>query len=300
MNEETGKRMRVTNVVIATNVLLIAVKIAVTLLTGSIAVLATLVDSLFDMLGALFAWFGVRAAAKPADADHLYGHKKIENLSSLAQVTLIAIVAIGIIAEAGRRYAAGTAIDVAPLDLDLILFTVLVDVALAAYLRKKSRELHSSAIEASAGNYYSDIFQNSAALAGLALAEFGFFWADPLAAVLLSLLMLRVAYSIGRHSADELIDVSPPPAKLAEIQETVLHSPGVKGFHKLRARQLEGKVFLDVDVQLDDELPLAKAHALTHEIKKRLRKLGVVEAVIHLEPLDAHEPEGARRRRLGR
>ncbi len=298
MNNETNKRMRVTNVVIGANVLLITVKIAVTLLTGSVAVLATLIDSLFDMLGAVFAWLGVREAAKPADADHLYGHQKIENLSSLGQVALIAIVAVAIIYEATRRFSVGTKIEVAPIDLGLVLFTVLVDIALAAYLRKKSREMHSAAIEASAGNYYSDIFQNAAALAGLTLAQFGFFWADPLAAVVLSLLMLRVVYRVGRHSADELIDVSPPAEKIAEIQEAILRSRGVKGFHKLRARQLEDKIFLDVDVQMDDDLPLKKAHALTHEIKRRLKGAGVVEAVIHLEPLEAHD--GYPKRRLGR
>ena len=290
--------MRVTNVVIAANVLLIIVKLAVTLLTGSVAVLATLIDSLFDMLGAVFAWLGVREAAKPADAGHLYGHQKIENLSSLAQVALIAVVAVAIIYEAARRFAIGKKIEVAPIDLGLILFTVLVDIALAAYLRRKSRELHSSAIEASAGNYYSDIFQNSAALVGLALAEFGFFWGDPLAAVVLSLLMLRVVYRVGRHSADELIDVSPPAAKIAEIQEAILRSRGVKGFHKLRARQLEDKVFLDVDVQMEDDLPLKKAHALTHEIKRRLKKIGVVEAVIHVEPTE--DCADAKTRKFGR
>jgi ferrous-iron efflux pump FieF len=296
-----GKRMQVTNVVVATNALLIAVKVIVAVLTGSVAILATLIDSVFDLVGSLFAWLGVREAAKPADAEHLYGHKKIENLSGLAQVALIAIVALGIIAEAVRRIFANSKIDVNSLDLALMLFAVLVDVALAAYLRKKSEELKSAAIKASAGNYQSDVIQNSAALIGLALAGAGFAWADPIAAVLLSLLMLRVAYRIGRHSANELIDVSPPRAKLADIQETILHSPNVRGFHKLRARQLEGKIFLDVDVQLDDELPLHKAHALTHEIKKRLHKIGVVEAVIHLEPFEAHETaEPKRKRRIGR
>ena len=291
--------MRVTNVVIATNVLLIAVKIAVALLTGSIAVLATLVDSLFDLLGALFAWFGVRAAAKPADSDHLYGHKKIENLASLAQVTLIALAAFGIIAEAGRRFATGVAIEVAPLDLLLILFAVGVDVALAAYLRKKNRELHSSAIEAAAGNYYSDVFQNSAALIGLGLASAGFVWADPVAAVLLSLLMLRVAYRVGRHSANELLDPSPEPAKIADIQEAILHSPGVNGFHKLRAKKHEEDVFIDVDVQMNGALSLQKAHAFTHGIKARLAKLGVKEAVIHLEPPESPPTRKKRRNKLG-
>ncbi|MEM0475227.1 MAG: cation diffusion facilitator family transporter [Candidatus Norongarragalinales archaeon] len=296
-SKKAVKRMHVTTAVIGANVLLIAVKVAVAILTGSVAVLATLIDSIFDLLGASFAWLGVREAAKPADAKHLYGHEKIENLSSLAQSTLIAIAAFGVTAEAIRRLFAGVKIDVSTLDLALMFFTVVVDIALAVYLRRKSRELHSAAIEASAGNYYSDILQNTAALLGLTLAGLGFAWADPIAAIVLSLLMLRVAYRIGKKSANELIDASPSRAKLAAIQEAILRSPNVRGFHKLRARQLEGKIFLDVDVQLDDEISLREAHALTHEIKKRLRKLGVAEAVIHIEPLEAHEKT---RLRVGR
>ncbi|MFH0973867.1 MAG: cation diffusion facilitator family transporter [Candidatus Micrarchaeota archaeon] len=289
--ENASKKLKAARVVIATNVLLIAAKAAVAFLTGSIAVIAILLDSIFDLLGSLFAYLGVKEAAKPPDADHLYGHAKLENLSSLAQIALIAIVAFGIILEAARRFALQQKIAVNSLDLTIIFVTIIIDVGLALYLRRKSRELHSVALEASAGNYFSDIFQNAVALAGLFFVGFGLFWADPLAAVVLALLMLRVVYRVGWRSANELIDVSPPKETLEAIKSVIRGEKYVKSFHKLRARQQENKIFLDVDIQLNPKLPLERAHYLAHKLKRKLASEArgasqIADAVIHIEPFE--------------
>ena len=295
-----AKKMSAARVVIATNIALIIAKASVAFLTGSIAVLAILLDSVFDLLGSFLAYLGVKEAAKPPDADHLYGHAKLENLSSLAQIALIAIVALGIVLEAVRRFVSQQKIEVNALDLGIIFVTIVIDVGLALYLRRKSRELHSVALEASAGNYFSDIFQNAVALAGLFFVGVGLFWADPLAAVVLSLLMLRVVYRVGLRSMNELIDVSPPKETLDAIRKTIRGEKYVKSFHKLRAREQENKIFLDVEIQMNPKLSLERAHYLAHKLKRKLGKIAseargasgasaVSDAVIHIEPFEKTE-----------
>ena len=139
-----------TKVIVAANVFLIGSKLAVALLTGSIGVIAVLVDSCFDMIGAGLAYFGIKKGSEPADSDHHFGHRKYESLASIGQLALIAITALLIVAEAGRRLYYGVKLEVTSIDLVLMFITVLVDIALVSYL-KKYADSKSPAIAAAIG-----------------------------------------------------------------------------------------------------------------------------------------------------
>lgn len=289
--EKTPEKLRVTRLVIAVNIFLILAKAVVVVLTGSLAVLASLADSVFDLLGSFFAWLGVREASKPSDEDHPYGHRKMENISSLAQLLLIAATALFIINEAMNRLNSPVKMEVGAVSLGVIAFNVIVNIALAYYLGKKSRETKSIAIEASAGNYMSDIFQNSLALVGLYSVSTGHAWADPVAALLISFLMLRVVYKIGVKTISDLLDKSPPKGKIQAIENAIGNVKGVKSFHKLRAREVNGNIYLDVEVQMKPDISLKQAHALAHKVKNEIIQEvpDVIDAVIHVEPYEANK-----------
>jgi len=274
--------------IIAANVFLIGSKLAVALLTGSLAVLAVLLDSIFDMMGGIFAYFGIRKAHEPPDDSHHYGHLKFNSLASIAQLALIFITALIILYEAVRRFGAPAPLMVTPFDLGLMGITIVIDIFMASYLTRKARKYSSTALEASAGNYTSDIFQNSAVLVGLFGMSNGFLLADPIAATLVALLMLRVVFNVGRKSVIELTDAGPSPATIAKIERLIRAHKGVKSFHKLRARCFSGHSYIDVHVQMNPTLSLAKAHAIAETLKQKIfREIpDVKEVLIHEEPAE--------------
>ncbi|MFA6035809.1 MAG: cation diffusion facilitator family transporter [Candidatus Micrarchaeia archaeon] len=278
----------VAKLIIAANIFLIGSKLAVVLLTGSLGVIAVLLDSCFDFAGGIFAYFGIRKAREPPDDSHHYGHLKFNSLASLAQLSLIFITALFILYAAMGRFASPVPLTVTPFDLGLMGITIVVDILMATYLTRKAAQYSSMALEASAGNYTSDIFQNSAVLVGLFGMSTGFLLADPIAATLVALLMLRVVFNVGRKSVLELTDAGPSPATIAKIERLILSHKGVKSFHKLRARTFSGHIYIDVHVQMNPKLSLAKAHAIAETLKQKIfRELPEVkEVLIHEEPVE--------------
>ncbi len=274
------------------NIGLISMKLAVAVLTGSLAVIASLVDSFFDLVGTAFAYFGITRAAKPADTEHLYGHGKMEGLSGLAQSSLIAITAFILIYESVRRIFSPVQLQVSAFDLAAMLVSIAVAFRMAQYLAGKSEQTKSLALSASAANYSADVLQNIAVLSGLALVQLGMPWADPIAAIALSAIMLRVAFSAGKESANELLDVSPGKEAMLGIVRTIREVNGVKSFHHLRARVVDGKIHVDAHLQLDPKIPLKRAHEISHKVHEKIlaRVKGTKEVLIHIEPEGDVEP----------
>ncbi|MCX8195089.1 MAG: cation diffusion facilitator family transporter [Candidatus Micrarchaeota archaeon] len=277
--------LRATQLVVFANIFLIAVKLAVAIITGSIAVVAVLADSIFDFAGSLFAYFGVRKGREPPDTDHHYGHRKYESLSSLAQLLLISVVALLILVEAVRRVIAPVPLKIGYAELAMMAVTLVVDVLIVFYLRNYA-DAKSTAIQASIGNYTSDILQNSLVVVGLFSAMSGLYIADPIAAVVVSALMLRVVWNVGSNTLGELTDQSPSQSRLDKYASAVLSVQGVRSFHKLRARSVGGEVKVDLHIQLDRQMPLSRSHAVSEKVKQLLLKKfpEVKEVLIHTEP----------------
>ncbi|MFA6490050.1 MAG: cation diffusion facilitator family transporter [Candidatus Micrarchaeia archaeon] len=282
---EEHVNVKATRIVVAANLTLIAVKLAVVLLTGSLGVFAVLVDSCFDLAGSIIAYLGVKKGGEPADLNYHFGYKKYETLSSLAQLALIGMTAVLIINEGAHRLVFPKALQIGTADLALMLFTVVVDVALVFYLRRRA-DGRSPAIQASMGNYASDIMQNSMVFVGLAAAGMGIYIADPIAALLVAMLMLRVVWSVGSSVFHELTDASPPKEKLEAYGKVIMSVKGVKTFHRFRARSVSGYVMVDMHLQLDPKMTLEKSHALGHEVKGRLMEKfpEITDVLTHIEP----------------
>lgn len=286
MIEEKEKKLTAASYIIYTNIFLILLKLLVSFLTGSLALLSVFADSFFDFIGSILAYFGIRKASQPADESHLYGHAKFENIASLAQTFLISIVAVLIVIEAIKRIFNPIPLTETFFGILAMIINIFVDFLLSSYLIKKSVETRSQALAASAVNYRMDLFQNSAVLAGLFFASFGFYLADPLLAIFVALLMFRASFKIGKESVSALSDGSPSKKILDKIEKTIVSFKGVKSFHKLRARYFGRDIHVDVHIQLDPMLSLKKAHSISHSLKKEILKKvpEVGEVNIHFEP----------------
>ncbi|HYY46955.1 MAG TPA: cation diffusion facilitator family transporter [Candidatus Angelobacter sp.] len=272
------------------NLVLIAGKLAVGLLTGSVAILADAAHSFLDLSASIFAFAGIRAAAKPADEDHAWGHAKAENISSLIQMFLLGATCIAIVIESVRRLLIAPSVRVAWYSFGVVLAAIIIDIMVSRYLQGVSRAHGgSAALEADALHFASDLWASVAVLIGLTLvAVFGLQIADPLAGIAVAIIIGTTAIEQGRRTTQVLLDAMPDRDTLAAIERILESDPRLHGYHALRARQAGKHVMLDVSVHVDGALSLAQAHEVGHAVSERIRKeLPIVtDAVVHVEPVD--------------
>ena len=272
------------------NLLLIAGKLTVGLLTGSVAILADAAHSFLDLSASIFAFAGIRAAAKPADEDHAWGHAKAENISSLIQMFLLGATCIAIVIESVRRLVVAAPLRVAWYSFAVVGAAVVIDIVVSRYLQRVSRDHGgSAALEADALHFASDLWASIAVLIGITVvAVFGFNIADPLAGIAVAVIIGTTAIEQGRRTTQVLLDAMPDRDTLTAIQRILESDPRLHGYHALRARQAGQHVLLDVSVHVDGALSLAQAHDVGHAISQRIQQeLPIVtDAVVHVEPVD--------------
>ena len=272
------------------NLVLIAGKLLVGLLTGSVAILADAAHSFLDLSASIFAFAGIRAAAKPADEDHAFGHAKAENVSSLIQMFLLGATCIAIVIESVRRLVVASSVRVAWYSFAVVLAAIIIDIFISRYLQGVSRAHGgSAALEADALHFSSDLWASLAVLVGLSLvAVFGLRIADPLAGIAVAIIIGTTAIEQGRRTTQVLLDAMPDRTTLAAIERILESDPRLHGYHALRARQAGKHVLLDVSVHVDGGLSLAQAHEVGHGVSERILKEVpiVTDAVVHVEPVD--------------
>src|SRR2546421_1508554 len=272
------------------NALLITAKLIVGLLSGSVAILADAAHSFLDLSASVFAYLGIRAALKPPDEEHAFGHGKAENVSSLVQMFLLGATCIAIVIESVRRLVVVSSVRVAWYSFAVVMGAVVIDIVVSRYLSRVSRAHGgSAALEADALHFSSDLWASLAVLGGISLvAGLGLQAADPLAGILVAIIIGSTAVSAGRQTAQGLLDAMPDASTVRAIERILASDPQLHGYHALRARQSGKHVLLDVAVHVDGNLTLAQAHEVGHSVSERIRReLPVVsDAVIHVEPAD--------------
>jgi cation diffusion facilitator family transporter len=275
---------------VGVNLVLIGGKLLVGLLTGSVAILADAAHSFLDLSASVFAYAGIRAAAKPADEDHAFGHAKAENVSSLIQMFLLGATCIAIIIESVRRIVVQAPVRVAWYSFTVVLAAIVIDIVVSRYLQRVAREHGGSvALEADALHFSSDLWASIAVLIGLTvIALFGWRVADPLAGVAVAAIIGTTAIEQGRRTTQVLLDAMPDRKTLDAIEQILKSDPRLHGYHALRARQAGKQVLLDVAVHVDGDLTLARAHEVGHAISERIKREvpAVTDAVVHVEPVD--------------
>ena len=272
------------------NALLITAKLIVGLLSGSVAILADAAHSFLDLSASVFAYVGIRAALKPPDEEHAFGHGKAENVSSLVQMFLLGATCIAIVIESVRRLVVVSSVRVAWYSFAVVMGAVVIDIVVSRYLSRVSRAHGgSAALEADALHFSSDLWASLAVLGGISLvAGLHLQAADPLAGILVAIIIGSTAVSAGRQTAQVLLDAMPDASTVRAIERILASDTQLHGYHALRARQSGKHVLLDVAVHVDGNLTLAQAHEVGHAVSERIRReLPVVsDAVIHVEPAD--------------
>jgi cation diffusion facilitator family transporter len=273
---------------IASNSILIALKVAAGAITGSIAILTEAVHSAIDLVASLVAFFSVRRADVPADADHPYGHEKVENLASAIEGALILLGAWVIIFEATRRLVVGGEVETLGVGIAVVGFSALANYGLSAYLFRRARALESPALAGDAAHLRTDAHTSVGVLAGLALVEItGVVAFDSIVALLVAVAIVVAGVRILTRSSRVLVDEAPPPEELDRIEAAIAAArpPEVVGYHKLRARRAGARRHIDFHVQFRSGTTLERAHELAHELRGAIEsEIPNSDVLIHVEP----------------
>ena len=252
-------------------VAIVAGKLIVGLLTGSLGIISEAVHSLLDLAASVFTLFAVRTARKPADTEHPYGHGRAENLAAFAEGVLLLITAAGIAFEAIRRLlAGGGAVNAAGYAFALLIATLLIELGRAAVLRRVGREAGSDALQADATNRWSDVLATVGVLAGLAGVRMGVAWADSAAALLVAVIIARAATQLAWRSGDILIDRAPAGAE-RKLRSAINGVDGVREVRSVRVRRSGPLLLGDASIATARMLPLEAAAGLVDEVKRAAR-----------------------------
>ena len=270
---------------IAAAAFLIALKTATGWLTGSISVWASLLDSGMDIFASAINYFALRAAARPPDEDHRYGHGKAESLAGLFQSFVIGASGGFLMYEAVRRLITPRPTAQEWLGVGTMAVAMAVSLALVARLKRVARKTDSPALAADAVHYATDVYTNGAALVALlAVAVTGWTPADPLISMLISGFILKSAVDVARDSVHVLMDRRLPRAIDAKVAAVVgrFRAEGVVGFHDLRTRRSGSHKFIDLHLEVQADQSLQQAHDLS------VRVLRAIEADIPRSRVQIH------------
>ena len=276
---------------IASNAALTILKLVAGVASGSVGILAELVNSAADLVGSVVVYFSVRVADVPPDEEHAYGHGKIENLSGAATAMLVVIGGITAIWQSVDRLRHPRPLTHIGWALIVMSASVAINATVSRYLLAVGRRTESPAISADGRHLQTDIITSLGVAVGLALNVItrSNFW-DSIAAIGVSILILRVGYRLARDAVRTLADESLPVHEEVLIVNILRAHPAVMGYHKLRSRRSGGHRHADVHVQIADTHTFVEAHRLTEDLEESMRDaLPNLHPIIHIEPYEAEE-----------
>jgi ferrous-iron efflux pump FieF len=285
---ETAAKNSAARLSILAAAFLVTLKTITGLLTGSISVWASLLDSAMDIFASTINLIAVRAASRPADKEHAYGHGKAESLAGLFQSVVIAASGIYLIWEAAQRIVRPHQTSYEWVGMATMLIATATSVALVLRLRRVARQTESPALHADALHYVTDIYTNASALVALLIIRVSSWQiADPLISILIAVYILWSAVTVARESIDALMDRRLPPEVDEKIAEIVsrFRPFGVLGFHDLRTRRSGSQKFIDLHLEVERDQRLQEAHDNTVRVLRAIEaEIPRARVHIHTDP----------------
>lgn len=284
---EAARLMRqATYASVAVALSLIAAKTVAFGLSGSVSLLATLIDSTLDALASLVNLFAVRHALSPADREHRFGHGKAEALAGLGQSAFIAGSAGFLLIESARRIVNPVPVAAYEIGMAVMVLSIVATLLLLAFQRHVIRKTGSTAIKADALHYRTDLLVNASVIVALVLSARGWPGFDALFAIGIAIYILYSAWEIVKQAFDHLMDRELPDSERQEIMRIAASHAEVRGLHDLRSRRSGTATFIQLHLELDDYLTLLEAHRISDEVEEAIAvAYPSAEIIIHIDPL---------------
>ena len=290
-----GGLMRVAAIAsVSVALVLIATKFAAWVLTDSVSLLSTLIDSFLDAAASILNLIAVHHALQPADREHRFGHGKAEPLASLAQSAFICGSAVFLLIEAGQRIAHPRDIANTDIGYAVMVFSIVLTVILVGFQRYVVKKSGSIAINADSLHYQTDVLINLGVMVSLFLSSsLGWLYADPLIAALIAVYIVKGAWGIGNTALAILMDRELEDDERQKIRDIVMAHSEVKGLHDLRTRSSGINSFIQFHLELDGEMKLRDAHKISEQVE-----LELMDAFPNAEVIIHEDPEGVEEARV--
>ncbi|HKS96916.1 MAG TPA: cation-efflux pump [Terriglobia bacterium] len=272
--------------------LLTSLKVVVGLMTGSLGILSEAAHSGLDLVAAGITFVAVGLADRPADSSHPFGHGKFEHLSAFVETTLLLVTCAVIIFEAVRRlFFHEVHVEPSVAAYTVMLVSIVVDALRSNALARVARKYSSQALEADALHFSTDVYSSSVVILGLIVVHFadrsGRHWlagADSVAALLVAAITVYISARLGRRTLDALVDAAPQGTS-ARIAETISRVPGVLDYERIRVRQSGNRLFVDLRLMLESNIPFEHARAVVEAVESRVRDVfPEADVVVHAAP----------------
>jgi ferrous-iron efflux pump FieF len=275
---------------VATAVLLVSMKLGAWLMTGSVSILASLMDSLMDSAASALNLIAVRYSLVPADEEHRFGHGKAEPLAGVAQAAFIGGSAVFLTLHAVERLRFPRAVEEVGIGIAVMVVSIVLTALLLLIQRRAIRQTQSTAIRADALHYATDLLTNLSVIIALLLTNYGWAWADSVMAISVAAYIFYSAGRIGYEAVQQLLDRELGAEVQAQILAIARRPPEVQGIHDLRTRQSGQVQFVQLHLELDGGLSLQSAHAIADRVEREIRALlPDAEIIIHQDPSDMVE-----------
>ena len=270
---------------IVSNTLLILMKLAAGIISGSVSILSEAIHSSMDLVAAIIAFFSVRVSDNPPDTRHPYGHGKIENISGVIESLLIFLAALWIIIEAVKKlFGEKIELDSIAIGSVVMFISAIVNTFVSRRLYKVAHATGSVALEADALHLKTDIYTSLGVAIGLGLIIItGINWLDPVIAILVALFIIRQAYQMLMKAFTPLLDTAWSNNEIEELKKN-LNSLNVS-YHDLRTRVAGNYRFVDIHIQIPEYVTVGDAHKYCDKIEKELTTVYEnLTVTIHVEP----------------
>jgi len=278
-------KVSVARLSILSNTLLILMKLAAGILSGSVSIISEAIHSSMDLVAAVIAFFSVSVSDNPPDSRHPYGHGKVENISGVIEALLIFLAALWIIFEAVKKLIEGTfELDSIAIGSAVMIISAIVNIVVARRLYKVARATNSVALEADALHLKTDVYTSLGVAAGLGLILLtGINWLDPIVAILVAMFIIRESYYLMKKAFTPLLDTAWEENDIAKLEDTLNRMK--VDYHDLRTRVAGNYRFIDLHIQIPREESVGHAHEYCDKIENELSsKYEHLTVTIHVEP----------------
>ena len=270
---------------------LIVIKAGAWMLTGSVALLGSFLDSVMDLSLSVMNFFAIRHAQTPADEEHRFGHGKAEALAALVQAAMLLSAALFLLYEALQAILAPQPIAASDIGIGVMAVSIILTLVLVVVQRRVAKATQSVAISADSAHYTGDIVINLGVILALVLAgNFDLPYADPILGMVVALILINSSRQVFVNAADQLMDREFDDADRDEIKRLILSHPQVRGLHDLRTRRAGLTSFIQCHIELDGAMSLTMAHQISDAVEALvLAKFPQSEVLLHQDP-EGQEP----------
>lgn len=282
-----NRKQKTARLSIISNLVLIIMKLIVGIITGSVSIISEAIHSTMDLLAAVIAFFSIRISSMPADAEHNYGHEKLENVSGVIEALLIFMASGFIINEAVKKIISDEPISSIGMGFVVMFISAVINFFVSRQLYKVAKEEESVALEADALHLKVDVYTSLGVGAGLLLIHITKInFLDPVVAILIALFILVEAFDMLKRAFFPLVDekISDDDIEIIKTSIAQFHENKVD-FHDLRTRRSGHIKHIDFHLDIPEDMTVAQAHEICDrieiEIENRIRNTKIL---IHVEP----------------